>query len=70
MLTRLLAGLFMIGGLTFGVIGMTHAQDNDHHYPTPVHQSAPELDPSAIGGGIMMLAGGVLLLSERRRNRR
>jgi len=69
MFLRLLAGLFMVCGLTLGVNGITHAQ-NYNHIPTPVHQSAPELDPSAIGGGIMMLAGGVLLLSERRRNRR
>jgi hypothetical protein len=62
---RILAGLLMIGGLTFGAIGTTHAWD--HNGPPP--QSAPELDPGAIGGGIMILAGGLLLLNERRRNR-
>jgi hypothetical protein len=34
------------------------------------HNSAPELDPTALGSGILMLAGGVLLLSERRRQKR
>jgi len=70
MLIRVLAGSLMVGGLTFGVIGTTRAQeaqDFSHHFPTPVHQSAPELDPSTIGSG---LAGGVLLLNERRRNKR
>jgi hypothetical protein len=66
MLLRLLAGLFMVSGVTFGIISTTHA--NEHHNDPP-HQSAPELDPSAVGGGIMLLAGGVLLLNERRCNR-
>jgi hypothetical protein len=70
MLIRVLAGLLMAGGLTFGVIGTTQAQDFSHRFPTPVHQSAPELDPSTIGSGLMILVGGVLLLNERRRNKR
>jgi len=73
MLIRVLASSLMVGGLTFGVIGTTRAQeaqDFSHHFPTPVHQSAPELDPSTIGSGLMILAGGVLLLNERRRNKR
>jgi hypothetical protein len=69
MLLRILAGLLMIGGLTFGAIGTTHANDNNYQYPPPRHDSAPELDPGAIGSGIVMLAGGVLLLNERRRKK-
>ena len=65
MFLRLLAGLFMIAGLTFGAINTTHAWD--HNGPPP--QSAPELDPGAIGSGIVMLAGGLLLINERRRNK-
>lgn len=67
MFLRLLAGSFMIGGLMFSIIGVTQA--NGSSVPTPVHK-APELDPTAMGGGVLILSGGLFLLSERRRNRR
>jgi hypothetical protein len=31
-------------------------------------RQVPELDPIALGGGILLLAGGVLMLHERRRS--
>lgn len=73
MISRLLGSLIAMGGLFFGTIGMAEALPTTISHisvPIPVSKSAPELDPSALGGGIMILAGGLLLLNERNRANR
>jgi len=66
MVSRILGVLIVTGSVFFGVFGMTHAQPVS---ATPVKRSAPELDPSALAGGIAILVGGVLVLNERRRSK-
>jgi hypothetical protein len=66
MISRLLGSLVLTGGIMFGAIGLACAQSSSR--PVPVSPRAvPELDPTALGGGIMILAGGLLVLNERRR---
>ncbi len=63
MLPRILGTLFLTGGLFSGVIGTNPVQPVT---PTPIRRSAPELDPSSLGAGIVILAGSLLAFSERR----
>jgi hypothetical protein len=62
--------------LSVGAIGIANAGTDNGNGNGGVnngnqngHQSAPELDPTALGSGTMLLAGGFLLLNERRRKR-
>jgi hypothetical protein len=67
MISRVMAGLLVAGTLTLGVMGMTGTA-SAHSWPwDPKPASAPELDPSAIGGGLVLLIGTVMAVRERRR---
>jgi hypothetical protein len=69
MIARILSGLVLTTGLVVCVAGLANAQPTTSttsaFRPTPA--KAPELDPTALGGGITMLAGGLLMFGERRR---
>jgi hypothetical protein len=67
MISRILAALVLTSGLMFGAVSVAQAQPTSSVRIPP--RAAPELDPTALGGGIMILAGGLFLLHERRRKR-
>jgi hypothetical protein len=73
-LTRIFGTLVLALALISGSIGAANAgSDNGkgnggmNNGKGNGHDSAPELNPTAFGSGILLLAGGVLLLNERRR---
>jgi hypothetical protein len=66
-LKRIFGAFLLTVGLTFGAIGVAHANGWGSWGHDP---SAPELDPSILGSGITILAGGLILLNERGRNRK
>jgi hypothetical protein len=67
MIARILSGLVLTTGLMVSVAGIANAQPSTiSKIPIPSSR-VPELDPTALGGGITMLAGGLLVLGERRR---
>ena len=63
---RIFGVLTLTSSLVFGVsrLSHTHATGWDR---TP--KSAPELDPTAIRGGLIMTVGGLLVLNDRRRKK-
>jgi hypothetical protein len=70
MVSRILGIFLLIGTLMFGGGGMAQAHPGDGNGNWNGNGgSAPELDPSALAGGIAMLVGGVLVLKERRKSK-
>jgi hypothetical protein len=67
MIARILSGLVLTTGLVVCVAGLANAQPISTTSKVPILTRAPELDPTALGGGITMLAGGLLMFGERRR---
>ncbi len=68
MIARILSGLVVTTGLMVCVAGLANAQPTSTTSRLPIPSTrAPELDPTALGGGITMLAGGLLMFGERRR---
>lgn len=75
MILRLLGTSLFLAVLICGVNGLAHAgtdngngnggQNNGNQFGK--NKDAPEIDPSAIGSGIVLLSGGLLLLDEHRR---
>jgi hypothetical protein len=73
---RILGVLIMVIALAGAATNLAYAgernSDNqcarDQDGPSAT-SSAPELDPSYLGGGILLLIGGVLLLNESKRRR-
>jgi hypothetical protein len=65
MVARIVGTLLLTGGLFFS--GVIAANAFPYPPPNPPRRSAPELDPSSLGAGVVMLAGGLLALNERRR---
>jgi hypothetical protein len=70
MISRILGVFILIGTLMFGGGGMAQAHPgNGDGNGNGGGNQAPELDPSALAGGIAMLVGGILVLNERRKNK-
>jgi hypothetical protein len=79
MLRSTLRGLVFAILLVLGSMNLAHAGNDNgngnggqnngnqygHHDP-----AAPELDPSALGSGLVILVGGIVILRERRRSQR
>ena len=63
--------------LVLGSMNLAHAgnddgngnggQNNGNQYGRHNDPAAPELDPSALGSGLVILVGGIVILQERRR---
>jgi hypothetical protein len=74
MFARSVGTLLIASALTFGALGMANA-GSDHGKGNGGQNngkgngknSVPELDPTALGRGIIVLAGGLFLLTEGRR---
>jgi len=74
MVPHILGALFfgLFSGSSPGSSSVGHGKPQPQIHPidpAPVECSAPELDPSSLGGGVIILAGGLLALSERRRKK-
>ena len=75
MTLRFLRTCILAIALGIGAIGMANAGTDNGNGNGGVNngnqngRQVPELDPGALGGGIMLLAGGLLMLHERRRKR-
>jgi hypothetical protein len=76
MTSRLFGTIVLALALSFGMMGMANAgTDNGkgnggmNNGNQNGRNQAPELDPTALGSGIMILAGGLLMLNERRSKR-
>jgi hypothetical protein len=67
MFSRILGFVFSVGGL---FPGMIHTKPVQPVNPAPISRSAPELDPSSLGAGILMLIGGLSALREQRRKKK
>jgi hypothetical protein len=70
MVSRILGALFF--GLFYGGSPGGFGKPQSHIHPVDpasVECSAPELDPSSLGGGVVVFAGGLLALNERRRKK-
>ena len=67
MVSRLFGILLLTGSLMFGAINVAQARPGNGFGNGNGGSSAPELDPTALGGGLAMLVGGILVLNERRR---
>jgi hypothetical protein len=63
---RIFGALILAGSLTLGAATFMHSRPPVQVTQVPV-RSAPELDPTALRGGIVILIGGFLVLHERRR---
>jgi hypothetical protein len=70
MLMRILGIAALILASTITVTSFHHLQERQPSPGCPDPASAPELNPSVLGGGLTLLTGGALLLAERRRARR
>ncbi|HUN59150.1 MAG TPA: hypothetical protein VMU41_13635 [Candidatus Binataceae bacterium] len=71
MFTRVAKVVVLSGAVIFCTIGVVHAQSSLGPSTGVIkpRATAPELDPSMLGAGLVMLVGGLLLLGERRRVR-
>jgi hypothetical protein len=63
MYSAILGFFLLAGGFFSGLTGINRFRPLN---PISITKSAPELDPSALGAGLMILGGGLLALNERR----